>query len=255
MPFPLLIPLAMMAAGAFIDKDKPLRGAALGLGAGLTGGAALGAMGAAGAGTGAGLLGSTSLGGTMVGSGALAGEGAAAGSLLGGPSIGGSMVGSGALAETGAAAAEGGLLVGGEMAAETGLNSAGYLAPEMGTADVGGMVGAEQAPAELVNMNTQAGIFDTMNAQSNGMLGRGMDALNKSQKPLTAVMTGMNAAKMLAGPDQPMQAPQPPQMQSVKMDLSGLLGQGQQQQQYDEQANERRRQMMQMYASRMGGMG
>lgn len=45
------LPLALAAAGALADKDKPLRGAALGAAAGLTGGATLGAGGLLGAGT------------------------------------------------------------------------------------------------------------------------------------------------------------------------------------------------------------
>lgn len=253
---------AAPAAAAALGGTAAASGAAAaGTGAALAGGAAAagtgaaaaGAAGAGAAGATGGLLGSTSLGGSMVGSGALAGEGAAAGGLLGGSSsLGGTMVGSGALEGAAAAEGAGGLLAGGEVAAaETGINSAGYLAPEMGTADVGGIVGAEQAPAELVNMNTEAGMFDKLNYQSNGLLGNTTDAYSKYSKPVNAGMTAANTGMQLAKASEPppMQAPQ---RENVPFDISSLLEHSQNVQSFEQQEQDRRRQMMQQYAAGVG---
>lgn len=75
------IPLALAAAGALADKKNPLRGAALGAAAGMTGGAALGAMGVGAAGAGA--AGAAGAGAGAAGTGAgLLGTGATQAGML-----------------------------------------------------------------------------------------------------------------------------------------------------------------------------
>ena len=49
-----------------------------------------------------------------------------------------------------------------------------------------------------------------------------------------------------------MQAPPPPEMRSVPLDLYHLLTQSQNMQQYDQAEAERKRQLMQMYTQNIG---
>jgi len=142
-----MIPLAMAAAGAMIDKEKPLRGAALGAAAGMTGGAALGAMGAGAAGAGAagasgagGLLGAEAAG--AAGSGLLggaAGTGATQAGMLAAQEAGAGMLGAGNLGWGGATTGAQGALnsaLGAEAGASTGglLGSAGNMVKPVGQA-------------------------------------------------------------------------------------------------------------------------
>lgn len=75
-----MIPLALAAAGAIADKKNPIRGAAIGAGIGLTGGAAAGGLLGAGA---AGAAGAGAAGAAGAGAASTAATGAGAAGLLG----------------------------------------------------------------------------------------------------------------------------------------------------------------------------
>ena len=80
-----------------------------------------------------------------------------------------------------------------------------------------------------------------------GIWGQMMAGMDKYGKPINAAMT---AAQNAQGPQQP--PTPPPQLQHAPVDLSGILQQGQQAQQFDAQENERRRQLMQQFANYRG---
>lgn len=169
--------------------------------------------------------------------------GAAGGALPGLLGAGGATAGV-APGATAATEAAGGV---GLLGAETGLNAAGYLAPEM-TGTI-----AEQAAAPVIDMSSKAGMFDTLNFQSGGLLGKGVDAFNTANKIAQPVGKAMDVAQQMRGDDIP--PPPPPQLPAQKMDLSGLLQFGQQQQAYDAQEAERRKQLMRLYSGNIGNMG
>lgn len=177
--------------------------------------------------------------GALIG-GTLGGVGGAVmpGLLGGGAAAGGATAG---IAPGATAATEAGLL-----GAETGINSMGYLAPEMSG------IAAEQAAAPVANMSTQAGMFDKMNYQSGGLLGRTTDTMNKLQKPLGVAATATTLAKNMMPQDQPMQ-PSPIAPPTASPNLSQLAGQSdqlaQQRQQQDYEQRKRRQDMIR----RMGG--
>lgn len=235
------LPLLIGAAGgALADKEDPMRGALIGAGLGATGGAAAGALGA---GAGAGAAGATGAGTT---SGLLAAEGAGLGTagtggLIGGTGLEGSLIGSGALASGGEAAALGAPSLGGS------LVTSGALAPSSGalpfaTGAAGG-VAADQAAAPVIDRGTQAGLLDKLNFKSGGTLGNAGEYGK----------TGMQAYDTYQQAQPPEQAPTPQPLQSRPLDLTPILNDYSAMQQYTADENERRKQLMQMYANQIGG--
>lgn len=145
-----MIPLAMAAMGAMADKKNPVRGAAIGAGIGLTGGAAAGGLLGAGA-AGAGAAGAGAAGASAAGA---AGLGAAGGA-------GGAAFGNAGLMYAGADAAAAGTLGGGASVAggsALGASSPGLLGmasqygkPAMqafSTAQNSGLLGGNEQPAQ-----------------------------------------------------------------------------------------------------------
>lgn len=213
------IPLAMAAAGAMMDKEKPLRGAALGAAAGLTGGAALGAMGAGAAGAGA--AGAAGAGAAGAGTAGTAG-------LLGAEAAG-----------AGAGAAGTGLL-----GAGTGTTQAGMLAAQE----------AGLGASSLGWGGATTGVQGTMN----GLLGAEAGAsagglLSQADKIAKPVGTAMQVSQSMQEPDQPL--PPPPQLQRTPMNLNETIAQGDMRRQYEDAEQQRRRQLMAMYAGNIGRMG
>lgn len=246
-----MLPLALAAAGALADKEKPLRGAAIGAGIGLTGGAAAGALGAGAAGAGAagtaagaGAAGAGTAGaGIGAGSGLLAAEGAGAagGGLLGGSGLSGSLVGSGALTSSGAnAAALGGSNLGGSLLTSGALAPSGAEAAALGA---GGGVAAEQAAAPVVDKGSSAGLLDKANFQTGG----NYDNIMKTGKNANSVYSQYEQNK----PQQPVAQPMP--LQNKPLDLSPIINDSAAMREYDMSENERRRREMQRYAQFAGG--
>lgn len=182
-----------------------------------------------------------------------AGAGAAgAGGLLAAEGAGAAAAGSGAAGAGGLLGAEGLAALGAEGAGATALGTegaaAGMAAPEM--------LAAQQAAAPVVDMSTQAGMFDTVNAGTNGLLGRvtdGATAAGQYMKPVGQAMSAANTAKGLFGSSQPQMQPAQSQMRSTPMNLDGVLQQGQQNQQTSIQDQMRRRQQMQALINQIGG--
>lgn len=180
--------------------------------------------------------------GALLGAGLGAGGAYLAPGLLGGGAAAGT-TGTAAGAAGTAAGTEAGLL-----GTETGINSMGYLAPEM-TGTV-----AEQAAAPVVNMNTQAGMFDTMNHQTGGLLGRTTDTMSKLQKPLGTAATATTLAKNLMPQDQPMQpSPIAPPTATGPQGLQQLAGQNDQLNQQRQQSDYEQRKKRQDMITRMRG--
>lgn len=215
------IPLMLGGAGlgALLNKKDPLKGAMMG--------AALGAGGAA-------LPGLLGAGGATAGIGGAATAGATEG------------------------AAAGGLLAGGEQAAMLAAQNAGLegatAATNAGLGSNAGLFGAEQAAAPVADMSTQAGMFDKLNHQTNGLLGNATDTYSKYAKPIEATMNAAQQGQQMAQANDPPPI-QAPQRQNIPLDLSSILNQSTQWQQFDMAENERRKQLMQNYASNIGRMG
>lgn len=177
---------------------------------------------------------------------------------LGGAGAAAGAAGTGSAGLLGLGAAEAGAL--GATDAALAAPTLGAVAPVMGAelaAPVAGQV-ATQAAAPVVEQGMQAGMFDTMNVGSNGLLGKGADALSTAggyMKPVVTAMNAANMAKSLFGnaPQQQMPVAQS-QMRSTPLNLDGIIQQGQQSQIQDMQNQQRRKQLMQQYAQRMGGM-
>lgn len=218
MPFPLLIPLALAAAGALIDKEKPLRGAALGAAAGFTGGAALGA-GAAGAGA----AGAAGTGGLLAAEGATA-AGAGTGGLLAGESA----LGAGTLGTGSAQLGTSGLLGMGSAASGTAPEAAGAMMGAGSMSPVASTIGAEGGT---------------------GLLG----TLNQYAKPAGQVMNAVQQGQQMADANEPPPV-QPPQMQNVPLDLSSLLQHSQAMRQYEDTEQQRKRAMLGQWTRNIGGM-
>lgn len=242
-----ILPLLGAAAGALSDKEDPVRGALTGAGIGMTGGAAAGALGAgaagagaaAGAGTAAGTTGGLLAAEGAAGAASAAGAGAGTGGLLAeGATLGGSTLGS-----TGAGfGTSGGLLGTTEGATMLGTGSVSPAAAGVNGSYAG--VAAEQAAAPVVDRGTQAGVFDTMNANSGGALDQ---AGQYGKKGAQAYNTYQQA--------QPEERPAPvaPPVQNPQLDLSPILNDSSAMQQYTTEDNARRKKLMEMYAQQIRG--
>lgn len=188
-------------------------------------------------------------GGAAAGAGAAGAGAAGAGGLL--AAEGAAAAGAGAAGAAGAGA--GGLLgaeaLGAGGASALGAEGAVMAAPEM--------FAAEQAAAPVVDMSTQAGMFDIANYNTSGLLGKATDgatAASQYMKPVGTAMNAATAAKGLFGsPQTPQMQPAQSQMRSTPMNMDGILQQGQQDQQASIQDQMRRRQQMQAYISSIGG--
>lgn len=191
-----MIPLVGAAAGALMNKKNPLAGAAMGGLAGLTGGAALGALAPAAAGT-----------------------AGATGGLLG---------------AGGATAGIGGATQGAAQGAASGLLS-------------GGGIAAEQAAAPIIEKGVSAGLFDTLNVGSGGMLDKGMTMANNAGK-------AMQTAQMFQQPEKELPPPSPVTVGQGMgpQSLTQLYQQGQQYAQSQQADDWRRREAQKQRIARMG---
>ena len=159
-------------------------------------------------------------GGTAAGTAAAAGTGAA----IAGTATAITAAEAAALGMTaaeGAAAASAGMTAAEVAAAQAGTAAAGaeaatagggLLAPEAAAAapETTGLL-AEQAPAQLVDQSTQAGMFDKLNYQSNGMLGETKDWLGKKPMGDSGPSRGkllQQGGRMATGQEQQQPAPQ-----------------------------------------------
>ncbi len=185
-----MIPLALAAGGALVDKKNPLRGAAIGAGLGFTGGAAAGGLlgaGAAGAGAGAGAAGAAGTAGAA---------GGATGGLLGAAGTGAAGAGAGTAAATQTA----GLLGVPGAASGAGSQAAMLAAQNQGFGAIGQQLTA-QAAGGASGMSVPASLNFSAGVQRAG------EALTRAKPMLDAAGTGMQVANAMQ--DQPQQAPMP----------------------------------------------
>lgn len=183
-----MIPLAMGAAGALADKKNPLRGAAIGAGLGMTGGAAAG-----------GLLGAGAAGAGAAGTAGAAGAaGGASGGLLGAAGTG--AAGAGAGAGTAAATQTAGLLGVPGAASGAGSQAAMLAAQNQGFGAIGQQLTA-QAAGGASGMSVPTSVNLAAGMQRAG------EALTKAKPMIDAAGTGMQVANAMQEP--PQQAPMP----------------------------------------------
>jgi hypothetical protein len=132
--------------------------------------------------------------------------------------------------------------------AATGLEGMGYSAPAI--------TGSEQVAAPVIDYSTQAGLGDTLNYHSGGLLDKAMGYGNQASqymKPAVTAINAASAAQNMFGNTQPPQITQPPQMKTVPMNLMGLLQQSENLQKYDIEEQARKRAQMQQYINAIGG--
>jgi hypothetical protein len=132
--------------------------------------------------------------------------------------------------------------------AASGLEGMGFSAPAV--------TGVEQAAAPVIDYSTQAGLGDTLNYNTGGLLGKAADYGNTASQYAKPAMTAMNAASMaknMFGSTPQPQMTQPPQMRNIPMNLNGLLQQSGDLQKYDMEEQARKRAQMQAYINSIGG--
>ena len=218
MAFPLIVPLVMAAAGALIDKKKPLRGAMIGGSMGLGGFAAGGLLGGASGAAG----GAAGAGGAAAGTGGLLAGGQQA-AMLAAQNAG---LGAGATSMTNAALMSNPAMYG----------AAGGFAPivEMGT---------QAAPGSWSPALTDRLGNPEMVDQFKGMLGK----VDKYGKPISNALQATQSAN-----NQQAQIPQPQPLRNQPLDLNGVLAYGQQMRDWESQEAARKRAQYMAAVGRIG---